>query len=124
MLFYLIAGPSFDSINRIHMIYPTFDGLRFIIFIWKIKIIANPAALPSTKISFILNDLVGIKNCTHSLEKEIIIVKIRQYNITLVRLGFLFLDSRTRQNSKHKTKKAVICSKYSVGIMENPILAG
>ena len=54
--------------------------------------IARVAAPPSIKRSFRLNDLVGIKNCQHSLEKETAMVKIKENNKMLFSLAFLLLE--------------------------------
>ncbi len=56
------------------------------------KRIARVAAPPSIKISFRLKDLVGIKSCQHSLERENKMVKIKEYNKMLVILAFLLLE--------------------------------
>ena len=58
--------------------------------------IARVAAPPSIKRSFRLNDLVGIKNCQHSLEKATTIVKIKEDNRMVVRSALFFLVLRIR----------------------------
>lgn len=54
--------------------------------------IARVAAPPSTKISFTLKDLVGMKSCQHSLEKATTIVKINENNKMIFSAAFLLLD--------------------------------
>ena len=54
--------------------------------------IARVAAPPSMKISFRLKDLVGIRSCQNSFEKEIIMVKIREDNKMLFSAPPLLLE--------------------------------
>ena len=54
--------------------------------------IARVVAPPSTKISFTLKDLVGIKSCQHSLERETVIVRIKEDNRMVFSATFLLLE--------------------------------
>jgi hypothetical protein len=78
-------------------------------------IIARIAAPPSTIISFMLKDLVGMRSCQHSFESDTIMVKTRDDSKIPPRAAFLWFERNSRYNSKNKTKEAVMCKGYSMG---------
>jgi len=80
-------------------------------------IIASVAAPPSTIISFMLKDLVGMRSCQHSFESDTIMVKIREDSKIPPSSAFLCFERNNRYNNKNKTKKAVMCKGYSRGML-------